>query len=219
MPTAAFDMLGTFFSLESLRPRLTALGAPPHALELWFASALRDFFATSLAGDYAPVRAVLEASLPRTLAELGVDGTAEGPTDPVLAGLSELEPAPGALEACELLRGKGWTLLALTNGGEDATRSLLERAGLLGHFTAVLSTDAVRVSKPHPRVYAQATSRAEGEPWMVAAHAWDLQGARRAGMRCAWVSRKEKRWLATFPPPDAQGEDLAAAARAMLGVR
>ncbi|QRK10217.1 HAD hydrolase-like protein [Archangium violaceum] len=217
MPTATFDMLGTFFSLESLRPRLSALGVPAPTLELWFAESLRDFFALSHAGGYAPIREVLEAALPRTLALVGRGDVAPAHTAQVLEGLKELEPAEGAHEACELLSRAGWKLIALTNGGEASTRALLTRAGLLDRFSAVLSTDSVRTTKPHPTVYAVARERAEGEPWMVAAHAWDLQGAKRAGMRTAWVSRKEQRWLDVFPEPEVRAPDLATVARELLG--
>lgn len=216
MPTAAFDMLGTFFSLESLRPRLLLLGVPTHALELWFAESLRDFMALSHAGGYAPIRDILEASLPRTLALLGRGDASPAQCAQVLEGLKSLEPAEGAKEACELLTRAGWKLLALTNGGEESTRSLLTRAGLAGHFSAVLSTDSLRTTKPHPRVYAMALERADGTPWMVAAHAWDLQGAQRAGMRTAWVTHEEQRWLGVYPEPDVRGPDLAAVARDLL---
>jgi 2-haloacid dehalogenase len=216
MPTAAFDMLGTFFSLESLRPKLKSLGAPEHTLELWFAESLRDFFALSHAGGYAPLREVLQAALPRVIEELRQGSLDPGQHAHVLEGLEELEPSPGAREACELLTREGWKLLALTNGGEEATRALLQRAGLLSHFSAVLSTDSVRTTKPHPRVYQLARTAAEGPLWMVAAHAWDLQGAGRAGMRSAWVSQKERRWLGIYPEPDARAENLAALAHEMV---
>lgn len=215
MPTAVFDMLGTFFSLEPLRSRLTALGLPDHTLELWFSESLRDFFSLSLAGGYEPLAEVLAAALPRTVAELG--GSLEASRQRyVLEGLQTLEPAPGAAEACERLHDAGWMLIALTNGAKASTSALLMRAGLLDLFEAVLSTDAVRVSKPHPDVYAQAREVAMGETWMVATHAWDLNGARREGFATAWVARQEKRWLDVLPRPDLQGEDLADVARQLL---
>ena len=49
-----------------------------------------------------------------------------------------------------------------------------------------------------------------GETWMVAAHAWDLGGARREGFATAWVAREEKRWLDVLPRPDLQGDALRA---------
>lgn len=215
MPTAVFDMLGTFFSLEGLRPRLSALGAPERTLELWFAEALRDFIALSHAGGYAPIQEVLGAALPRTLLQVGLDDVESSRCARVLEGMKALEPAPGAHEACERLTREGWKLLALTHGSESSTRALLARAGLLDAFGAVLSTDDVRTTKPHPSVYAMARPFLEGEAWMVAAHGWDLTGAKRAGMRTAWVSRKEQRWLEVLPPPDIRGPDLAAVALAL----
>jgi len=216
MPTAAFDMLGTFFSLESLRPKLKSLGANDHTLELWFAESLRDFFALSHAGGYAPLRDILEAALPRVFEELRQGSQDPGQHLHVLEGLKELEPSQGAREACEFLTREGWKLLALTHGGEEATRALLQRAGLLSHFSAVLSTDSVRTSKPHARVYELARTAAEGPLWMVAAHAWDLQGAVRAGLRAAWVSQKERRWLGIYPEPDVRAENLEALAHEMV---
>lgn len=65
--TVAFDIIGTCFSLDKPRQRLVELGAPPHALELWFAQTLRDAFGLSPAGSYRPLKEVLEAELPRTL--------------------------------------------------------------------------------------------------------------------------------------------------------
>lgn len=216
MPTAVFDMIGTFFSLEPLRRRLEVLRAPKHSLELWFAESLRDFFAISQAGGYEPLVRILADALPRTLAELGHEVPSPAQRQFVLEGLQALEPAEGAAEACALLTDAGWKLIALTNGGADSTRALLGRAGLLDRFDAVLSTDSVRISKPHPDVYAMARAVTKGDAWMVAAHAWDLNGARRSGMRTAWISRKEKRWLDFLSRPDVLAEDLAGAARELL---
>ena len=64
--TVVFDIIGTCFSLDSPRRRLAELGAPEHALELWFAQTLRDAIALSHAGRYRPLRDVLRAELPRT---------------------------------------------------------------------------------------------------------------------------------------------------------
>ena len=71
------DIIGTCFSLDKPRQRLVELGAPPHALELWFAQTLRDAFAFSHAGSYLPLKEVLEAELPRTLKVLGIEADAE----------------------------------------------------------------------------------------------------------------------------------------------
>jgi hypothetical protein len=51
---------------------------------------------------------------------------------------------------------------------------------------------------------------------MVAAHWWDLRGAREVGMRVAWVGRGEGVLTGLLPDPDAAGADLVAVARAIL---
>jgi 2-haloacid dehalogenase len=214
-PTVAFDIIGTVFSLDRPRVALTDLGAAPTAFDLWFAESLRDAYAWSHAGQYRPLKDVLQAALPRTLAVLGVDASGEDLAS-VMKAFGELDPVEGAGEAFSILAEAGCQILALTNSSEDSTRRLLERAGLAHRFSAFLSCDTVRTTKPHPNVYAMARERADGEPWMVAAHAWDVAGASVAGMQTAWVSHKEKEYLSVYPEPDVRADDLPAAAMAIL---
>ncbi len=208
--TVAFDIIGTLFPLDPVRAALTAQGAPERALDVWFASALRDYFALSHAGDYAPLAEVLEKSLPRTLAELGAEPVDAGL---ILGAFRSLDAAPGAAEAVENLASADTKIVALTNGSESLTRGLVEGAGLAAHFSAYLSCDSIRVSKPHPRVYEMAKGVAEGKLWLVAAHAWDILGALRAGWRAAWVAHREQHLLTTVPEPTLRAATLAQAAR------
>jgi 2-haloacid dehalogenase len=108
-------------------------------------------------------------------------------------------------------------LLALTNGSAESTRHLLERAGVLEHFAALLSCDEVRRTKPHPEVYALARREAEGELWLVAAHAWDVAGAIMAGLRGAYVTVQEGTYLQdVYPAPDVTAATLEEAVDAVL---
>jgi 2-haloacid dehalogenase len=142
-------------------------------------------------------------------------------TDPgdrarVMETLAQLDPAAGAGEACAALTGAGCRLVALTNGSRELASGLLARSGLDQHFAALHSCDDIRVSKPAPEVYGM-VERAEGaDTWMVAAHAWDVAGAQRAGLRGAWVAGSERILLPVFPEPDVTGEDLAGVARGLL---
>ncbi|MEV0774392.1 haloacid dehalogenase type II [Streptomyces sp. NPDC050433] len=81
-------------------------------------------------------------------------------------------------------------VLGLSNAGGAALLRLNAYAGLRWH--QVLSGEAVLAYKPAPQVYQLAVDTA-GCPaervLMVAAHAWDLRGARASGMRTAYVRR------------------------------
>ena len=213
--TIVFDVIGTLFSLERLRPEFVRLGAPERTLELWFAQSLRDFFAYSHAGGYVPMAEVMAAALPRALRMVGVDADA-AERERVTAAMAELEPGEGAREACAVLADVGCRLVALTNGSAELAQGLLERSGLAAHFDSVRSCDEIRVSKPAREVYAMAEPRGDEPVWMVAAHAWDVAGAQRAGLRGAWVSAAEGMHLDAFPEPDVRAGDLAEAARALL---
>lgn len=213
--TVAFDIIGTCFSLEKPHQKLVELGAPAHTLQLWFAQTLRDAFALSYAGGYQPLKEVLEAELPRTLKMLGVKVEPEQ-LSYVVASFAELEPQPEALEAFRILSEADWKLIALTNGSENSTRNLLECAGALQHFASILSCDAIQKTKPHPDVYAMAKQNAEGDLWMVAAHAWDIAGAARAGLRTAFIIQQEKDYLSIYPQPEVMTDNLVEAANKIV---
>ncbi len=211
--TIAFDVIGTLFSLESLRDELTSRGAPPLALEVWFAESLKEYFALSHSGGYAPFKDVIAAVLARLLQSFDVDPAAAAE---IMPALGRLAPAPGADRCCAALDDAGCKLIALTNGGEEVTRGLLEGGGLLERFDAIRSCDAIRVSKPHPDVYAMARAEAAGDLWMVAAHAWDIAGAQRAGLKTAWIAAKEGDFLDVYPAPDIAALDLESAAEQLV---
>jgi len=198
-----FDVIGTLFSLESQRPRLIACGLPAHALEGWFAASLRDLFALGVTGRTAPMIAVLQDNLHHLLAlnHLRQDGSRVAA---VMEGMRQLEPDPHAQAALEMLQSHGLACAALSNGSLKATEVLIERAGLNRFFSQVLSIDTVGLPKPRPEVYRAMATRLQLEPdrlMMVAAHPWDLHGARSAGLSTAYISRGLP-WPATFDAPD-----------------
>lgn len=213
--TVVFDIIGTCFSLDKPRTLLVELGAPAYGLQLWFAQTLRDAFALSHAGGYQPLKEVLEAELPRTLKMMNVLASS-AELSHVMSSFTELEPQPDAIEAFRILVDAGWKLVALTNGSEESTRKLLERACVLEHFSNILSCDVIQKTKPHPDVYKLAKQVAEENLWMVAVHAWDIAGAARAGLRTAFITREEKEYLSVYLQPEVVASNLVEAANKIL---
>jgi 2-haloacid dehalogenase len=98
---------------------------------------------------------------------------------------------------------------------------LLARNGLDTLVTRVISVDEVRTWKPAPAPYLHAAGVLGVEPHrlaLVAAHAWDVHGARRAGLLGGWVSRLEGSFPATFDPPDVTGADLVEVVEHLLAL-
>src|SRR4051794_15533673 len=216
----AFDVIGTLFPLDPLREPLVGLGLPPQALEIWFARTLRDGFALSASGAYRPFAEVATGTLEELLAEHGRPDDPSGVSD-VLSWFSRLPARPDAGAAMTRLRGGGLRILALTNGSEKNTRSLLEGAGLDHFVERIVSIDEPESWKPRADLYLHAARVAGVEPprlALVASHAWDCHGAARAGLVTGWVSRPEIRFSPAFGRPDVRGESLCEVAEELLGL-
>jgi 2-haloacid dehalogenase len=124
---------------------------------------------------------------------------------------THLDPFPDAAPALDMLRDAGLRLATLTNSGADSGRATLEAAGLADRFDHFLGVDAVRSFKPHPRTYAHAVEQLDVRPdeiVLVAAHAWDVTGAKHAGLRTGWISRGEQVLTPVAPEPDFRADDL-----------
>ena len=83
----------------------------------------------------------------------------------------------------------------------------------------VVSIDEVRRWKPNREVYLHAARVCGVAPehmTLVAAHAWDVHGAKPAGLRAAWVKRQDKLYQPAMSPPDVQGDSISAVAEALL---
>jgi 2-haloacid dehalogenase len=97
---------------------------------------------------------------------------------------------------------ENYTLAALSNGGFAQTKNLIKNADL--PFDCVLSAQMSRHYKPDPEVYLNAAEMLDLRPqqlMMVAAHGWDIAGARAVGFRSAYVRRPLE------SGPHKQGED------------
>ena len=215
----AFDVVETLFSLEPVRQRLQGLGLPATALEHWFASFLRDAIALSASGLYTPFRAVASANLAVFLSRQGVE-TPEEHVDGVLSAFGELDAHGDVHPALDLLRDRGVPAVALSNGAAESTQRLLARAGLETLFARVFSIDEVHRWKPFPEPYLLAAAQLKlqpGELAMVAVHAWDVHGAKQAGLMTGWADRLEGRWNAAMTPPDVTGGSLLEVVQGLVG--
>lgn len=71
----------------------------------------------------------------------------------------------------------------------------------------ILTVDEVGAYKPHPEPYryvARMLGLPIGSLTLIAAHGWDVLGARAAGMSAIWVDRLERRRpFPTVEPPSA----------------
>jgi 2-haloacid dehalogenase len=122
------------------------------------------------------------------LSERGLELPAEARRE-LVAAWHRLEPWPDVRAGLEALRGE--RPVAMLSNGHMALLVDLARHGDL-RFDAVLSAELAQAYKPAPEVYRMAArllGLAPAEVMLVAAHPWDLEGARHAGLRTVFVDR------------------------------
>ena len=108
----------------------------------------------------------------------------------VMQAWQELSPHPDCAEGLRRLKSR-FKLVALSNG-EQHYLEHLEKARMRFGFDALISVQKAGVFKPHPAVYRTGATLLGLEPhqiMMVAAHAFDIMGARACGYRGAYVNR------------------------------
>jgi 2-haloacid dehalogenase len=160
------------------------------------------------------------AALEMTAEQAGVR-LADDDKQAVAAQLRQLPAHPEVPGALRRLGDAGLRLASLTNSTEEVARAQLEHAGLIDHFELVLSADTVRRLKPASEPYAMAAERlgvAVDQVRLIAAHAWDVAGAARAGCATAFVARPGKVLDPLVERPEIVGADLAEVAEAILAV-
>ena len=134
-----------------------------------------------------------------------------------IAGLSEeekkhlnyvwhrLKPWPDSVQGLTRLKKK-FVIAPLSNGNVSLLTNMAKQAGL--PWDAILSTEIVRHYKPDRETYLMAPEFWDVEPaavMMVAAHAGDLDAAKKLGLKTAYVHRPLEFGPARTPNKPADG--------------
>lgn len=211
----AFDVLETLLNVEPLAERLKEVGQPTGLLQPWFMRFQRDAMALTLSGDAAEFYLVARQAL-RT--DTGHTAS-EDEINYVLDGFRDLPAYPDAEPALRRLSEAGVRVGCLTVGNPDNTARFLANAGLARHVDHVVTADQAGTWKPAPAIYHMTASELGTAPEntaLVAVHAWDCHGAKRAGCLAGWCERLEGRYGDVYTPADVHGHDLTEVADRLL---
>lgn len=213
-----FDVNETLLDLSALDTLFERAFGDAAARQAWFQQLLQSALVATVTGAYADFSAIGRAALEMTAERRGI-ALSEQDRQDILGGMRALPPYPEARESLEHLRAAGLRLAALTNSPPHVAEDQVTNAGLRDLFEQVLSADDVRRLKPASEPYQMAAERlgvAIGEIRLVAAHAWDVAGALRAGCAAAFVARPGKVLDPLVERPDVVGPDLSVVVDAIL---
>jgi 2-haloacid dehalogenase len=211
---AILDVNETLSDLAPLAGRFEDVGAPGDLLGTWFAATLRDGIALAASGQYAAFPDVARGALRPLLARVeGLGPPLEAAADHVLAGIGTLSVHPDVEPGLRRMRDVGLRIATLTNSSAAAAGGLLERAGIADLVERNLDVSEVGRWKPAPEPYGyacRALGVAPGAAVLIAAHPWDVHGAKCAGLRGAWLDRHGDPYPSVFLAPDESASELPA---------
>jgi HAD superfamily hydrolase (TIGR01662 family) len=100
-----------------------------------------------------------------------------------------------AIPTLKTLKEKGYRLGILSNAGYDRdVQTLVNRSGLQPYFEQIITSAAVGIRKPHPRIFRVAMDSFHANPFQVLmigdTLGADILGAFNAGLASIWVRRR-----------------------------
>ena len=205
-----FDVNETLLDMSALDPRFENVFGDASVRREWFMQMLQSAFVATITGAYSDFGTLGGAALQMTAERRGVD-LSEEDRQHILSGMRELPPHPEVEDSLGRLRDAGFRLAALTNSTGQVAEAQLAYAGLAGYFEQTLSADTVERLKPASEPYRMAAESLGVEVSgvrLIAAHAWDVAGALRAGCAAAFIARPGMVFDPLVEPPDVIGADL-----------
>lgn len=202
-PLIVLDVNETLSDVSTMGAAFASAGLPASDVPSWFNGVLRDGFALTALGATPSFAALARDSLHGMLAGRA---DADDLVDQVMAAFGELPVHPDVAPGLRSLHDAGHRIVTLSNGAASVAERLLTRAGLADVVDAFLTVEDAGAWKPMPVAYVHALTTCDvraDDAVMVAAHAWDIDGASRAGLRTVYVDRGRRRpYPGSFTAPD-----------------
>lgn len=190
----ALDVYGTLVDPQGMAEQLKPDAGEDAASVslLWRQKQLEYSFRRGLMRMYADFGTCTRQALQTAMASYGLV-LPKAREDELMHAYLSLPAFPDAKPVLEELRGS-YPLFAFSNGSYPALEQVLGHNQLLQCLDGLVSVDDIKSFKPDPAVYTharRATGAMDQPVCLVSSNAWDVIGARAAGLMAIWVQRDE----------------------------
>jgi 2-haloacid dehalogenase len=205
-----FDVNETLLDLGALDPEFERVFGDKAVRKEWFGQFMVSMLVATVTGAYRPFGEIGSAAFDMVAEKRGVE-VSEEDKKAILSKIASLPPHPEIAENLARLKQAGFELATLTNSTPEVAKKQLQNSNLAQYFDKILSADTIKRLKPAKEVYEMAAQEFGVEVQdirLIAAHAWDIAGALRAGCKAAFVARHGMVLDPLIERPDVVGKDL-----------
>ena len=204
-----FDVNQTMFSLKEIENIFRRNGLRKKLVDQWFFSILKEGFSYSLSGKFVDFKTVSRNELKKIFLQNKIFYKTNI-ANLILNSFRSLEVHPDIPVALNFFKEKKIKTVTLTNGSKSNTQILLKKNNIYHFLEDCFSIDQFQKWKPHRDVYLSVCRLMKIDPkysLMIAAHGWDINGAKLAGLKTAYVTRYENEISDFYLKPDYTGKD------------
>ena len=205
--TVLFDAYGTLFEdamnpLREICARIVEENAIPLRPSQFLRAWDRIFFPILRNDDFVTLREANGRGLQLLFEELGIERPPTSYVNEIFGRFSRSPLYPDVMDTLSQLHDV--SIAIVSNADTDHLQEALQLAGL--DFGVVVSSEGARCYKPDAAIFHQALEllgrSAENALYVGDSQEDDIVGAKRAGLRVAWLNRRGERRRDGIPEPD-----------------
>jgi 2-haloacid dehalogenase len=217
-PVIVFDLVGTCLDLAALDERFRAAFRSSAVRREWFSEVLNLVFLSVAFDERGSFSRMAEAAL-KIVEARHRQKLSRAERKQILVAMRELPAFRDVRGALQRLQAGGFHLAVLTNSDAKAAKQAVTSAGLSDCFEHVLSAADAKRLKPAAEPYRMAAKKCgvkTRQVLFVAAHSWDVRGAKEAGCKTCFVARPGQVLDEFTPKPDVIVADFQELAEALV---
>lgn len=205
-----FDMNETLLNLSLLKVQFDKHFNDKYVLKYWFTKLLYSSSIMGIMSEYRNFGELADVALENLFFENNKTLSSEIKAE-ILGEFRKLPAYEDVQPALDILREKNIRVIAVSNSSLAMIKDQLTNAGIIDKFDSYYSVDDVEKYKPFKDIYLS-SAKQEGLKTenivMIATHDWDLFGAKKAGLRTAYIKRKEEIYHPYYLQADFKGSNL-----------
>lgn len=207
-----FDVNETLLNLAPLKKAVgSVIDNREDLLPLWFSTMLHYSLVDTLTNDYHDFGQIGAAALMMVAKKHNIDVSEKEARSAIVGAITKLPAHEDVVSSLKVLSSKGYKIVSLTNSSNAGVAAQFKHTGLTPFFERRFSVEDLKLFKPHPKTYRWVLGELgieADEALMVAAHAWDLAGAKSVGLQTAFIRRPNAVLYPNTSKPDYVVKDL-----------